>query len=280
MSGADMNADIEPGQRSWRLASSSKKGYSCVFNFEVVAHCGNGISWDRYFGIPLPWNERHNIPVFRGVLWRGQNIHEDTLIRLRDETAGSKNTTFMDEFNRLPTHQKRLALVAYSTDHPDLVDAKATHIMKNSFPEWMFKDNATNGLHKILPFHTIPRKKYFSQYQVHIVMGGFGAAFRTPILFGQGVAVILQSFPWEEWYIQYMEPFVHYIPLAGDLSNLTETLLWVRDNPQKVHKVAMNGQAFYKKYLSWDAMEEFYYELVFRLSLKAMEQQQNSSSLF
>ena len=104
-------------------------------------------------------------------------------------------------------------------------------------------------------------------------MGGAGAAFRTPILFQQGIAVILQGYPWEEWYIQYMEPFVHYIPLDEKLEkkNLTITLKWVKNNPKKVHEIAMNGQAFAKKYLSYDAMSEFYYELIFRLSLKAQE---------
>ena len=109
-------------------------------------------------------------------------------------------------------------------------------------------------------------------------MGGFGAAFRTPIIFRQGIAVILQEYPWEEWFIQYLKPYVHYIPLAQDLSNLTETLYWVRDNPEKVYEIAMNAQAFGKQYLTYDAMLEFYYELAFRLSLKSKEMGENRTT--
>ena len=98
-------------------------------------------------------------------------------------------------------------------------------------------------------------------------MGGIGAAFRTSRIIGQEIALVLQAFPYEEWFVRYMEPYLHYIPLDQDLSNLNETLHWIKNNPDKVREIAKNGKAFFDDYLSYDRMEQFYYELIFRLML-------------
>ena len=64
-----------------------------------------------------------------------------------------------------------------------------------------------------------------------------------------------------------MKPYVNFIPIKEDLSDLKEALEWVRDNPQKVLEIAKKGKEFYDECLSYDAMGEFYYELILRLML-------------
>eukprot|EP00532_Pseudo-nitzschia_australis_P018244 CAMPEP_0168310708 /NCGR_PEP_ID=MMETSP0142_2-20121227/66973_1 /TAXON_ID=44445 /ORGANISM="Pseudo-nitzschia australis, Strain 10249 10 AB" /LENGTH=392 /DNA_ID=CAMNT_0008263549 /DNA_START=1307 /DNA_END=2486 /DNA_ORIENTATION=- len=116
------------------------------------------------------------------------------------------------------------------------------------------------------PVQKIPPRVFNSRYQVMVVMGGIGAAFRTADHLSMESAVILQDYPYEEWFVAYMTPYVNYIPLAMDLSNLSEILHWVRDNPQKVREIAINGRLFFERYLSYEKIEEFLYELVYRLS--------------
>ena len=95
----------------------------------------------------------------------------------------------------------------------------------------------------------------------------FGAAFRTRRILGQQIAVMLQDFPYEEWYIHLMVPFVDYIPLRQNLTDLEDRLIWIRNNPEKVREISLNGKKFYDKYLTFEAMSDFYYELIFRLML-------------
>ena len=95
--------------------------------------------------------------------------------------------------------------------------------------------NATNGLHKLLPFDIIPPTDYYTKYQVAVVLGGIGAAFRFTLHLSMEMAVIYQDFAhWEEWFVPYMIPFVHYIPMPNDLSNLMETMEWIQDHPEQV----------------------------------------------
>jgi hypothetical protein len=160
---------------------------------------------------------------------------------------------------------RRNHLVYFSKQHPDLVDARLGS--SRSIEEKHWRQNATNGLHNLLPLDIVPEKEYYTEYQTHIIMGGIGAAYRTARVLRQGIAVMLQDFPYEEWFVHEMKPYVNFIPIKEDLSDLKETLEWVRDNPQKVLEIAKKGKEFYDEYLSYDAMGEFYYELILRLML-------------
>ena len=241
-------ADYDKGSAaSCRFSSSARGGRNSVFNFQDVRR------WSKYsiYPPPLRWTERNAIPIFRGKGWGN----------------GFKNFIASSEPNatdKSGRHQ-RYNLVYFSTLYPDLVDARLSSGKGRSRGEWA--QNATNGLHCFLPFDPIPERKYYTEYQVHVVLGGIGAAFRLARIMGQGIAVVLQDYLYEEWFTHLMIPFVHYIPLEQNLSNLNETLHWVRDNPSKVFEIAMNGKAFYEKYLSYERMAQFYHELLFRLML-------------
>ena len=236
-----------------------------------VAKCQNE---SKIYLAPLPWNEREAIPVFRGRLWYShkhvQKAQEDHKRHLRD---GMSVAAAGDAFFAIITggdgHHQRLQLVYFSKLHPELLNARLSpkKYGKNHMEDSLLRANATNGMHRLLPFDKMPAAEYYARYQTHVIMGGAGAAFRTARVLEQGSTVILQDYPWEEWFTSLMVPYVHYIPLRRNLSNLHDVLLWVRDHPSEVLTIARNGRRFYEEYLSYERMGEFYYELLFRLML-------------
>lgn len=249
-----------------------------VFNFQDVKS-----NWS--FPHSLPWNERYSIPVFRGSNWnliyatghegsRIIELEEELLNNVSNRTMSKQKAKdlFFEQVLKIEDNKKdrRLHLVYFSMLHPNLVNARLTSqrgLSQNSILASLWAQNASNGFDRVLPFDKIPQEEYYTEYQTHIVMGGVGAAFRTARIMKQGIAVILQDFPFEEWFTHLLVPYVHYIPLDQNLSNLNETLYWVRDNPSKVFDIANNGKLFYDMYLSKDQMADFYYELIFRLML-------------
>jgi len=248
ISTADYDKGLSKGSAMpCKFSSSARGGRNSVFNFQDIER------WSEYslYPPPLPWTRRNAIPIFRGKGWGNGFKHFIA--------SGEANAT--DERG----HHQRYHLVYFSSLHPDLVDARLSSGKGRTREKWA--QNATNGLHRLLPFDPIPERKYYAEYQVHVVLGGKGAAFRLARILGQGIAVVLQDYLYEEWFTHLMIPFVHYIPLAQDLSNLNETLHWVRGNPSKVFEIAMNGKAFHEKYLSYEKMAQFYHELMFRLML-------------
>jgi hypothetical protein len=194
--------------------------------------------------IDVPFQERHTTPIFRGTAWAtmyGRPRH--CLKQL--ETS-------------------RYKAVSFSADHPTLLDAKFSGIDRDA--KTCFQDNATYAFTKLLPVDRISTPDYFSKYQVALVLGGIGAAFRLSRHFMTSTAVILQDFGYQEWFTKYLHPFVHYIPLAEDLHNLNEALHWVQDHPGEVKSIGKNGRAFWEKYLTFAHNEDHIYELVYRLS--------------
>jgi len=129
-----------------------------------------------------------------------------------------------------------------------------------------FENNATNGLSKLLPVDSISNRDYFAYYQVALVLNGIGAAFRLTLHMMTRTAVILQDFEFEEWFTPSLKPHIHYIPLASDLSNLNETLQWVKDHPKEVKQIGENARAFYESYLTFSHNDDHIYEFVYRLS--------------
>ena len=53
----------------------------------------------------------------------------------------------------------------------------------------------------------------------------------------------------EAWY-QKLEPYVHYIPVKHDLSDLEEQLLWALANSSRLHTIARNGASLALRWLS------------------------------
>lgn len=53
----------------------------------------------------------------------------------------------------------------------------------------------------------------------------------------------------ETWMMEgLLEPFVHYLPLNDDMSNLPDLINWGKNNPNECMKIARNGQVFMSQF--------------------------------
>ena len=55
-----------------------------------------------------------------------------------------------------------------------------------------------------------------------------------------------------------MEPWVHYIPLEEDLSDLKDKINWARDNDEKVKEIVANGNALVAQWINPELMYCYY----------------------
>lgn len=233
------------------LANSSPFGEHAIINFLEIQRLQDKTSYPI-----LNWTQKCTTPIWRGSAWReGGRINKEQESTVLQQVL-SKST--------------RIQAVIFSKENPDLLDARISNSKNGVMSETsLWERNVTNGLDQLLPLHSIPSQEYYTQYQSALVLCGRGlaAAFRTPIHLSTATAVILQKCPYEEWYHPYMIPWKHYIPLDHELTNLSQTMVWIRQNPQKVYKIAMEGRQFYEQYLSFQRSYEHIYELVYRLAL-------------
>jgi ABC-type nitrate/sulfonate/bicarbonate transport system substrate-binding protein len=47
--------------------------------------------------------------------------------------------------------------------------------------------------------------------------------------------------PARDWFHQFIEPWVHYIPVATDLSDLEERWRWAETHPEQAQRIAAAG---------------------------------------
>jgi Glycosyl transferase family 90 len=253
------------------LANSSPNGTFAITNFLELQRMTDATSYPI-----LPWHERCSLPVWRGSAW------------MLSKSGIEYDTGYRDTYPVLTEALRdclRCRAVEFSNRHDDLLDAKFGdskngffHPSVKPFADW-WKQNSTNALERLLPIHYIPPAEYYSHFQVALVLCGLGAAFRTPIHLSTATAVVLQGCDNHEWYYPWFQPWVHYIPLQNDLSDLKETLTWIRSHPGEVHMIAQQGRQFYEKYLSFQRNYEHFYELSFRMALKKLGQDDTSPTV-
>ena len=89
----------------------------------------------------------------------------------------------------------------------------------------------------------------FLKYKIHFIIDGNSIAsshmwgFCTksiPFLISNGIC----------WFSPYIKPYVHYVPVEYDLSNLIEQVEWVKNNDDKAKIIAENAYQFAETFFS------------------------------
>ena len=65
------------------------------------------------------------------------------------------------------------------------------------------------------------------------------------ILYSDSVLIMVDTI-YEPLYAKSFVPWVHYVPIKADLSDLLSTIEWLKQNDDKAREIALNGKALYK----------------------------------
>ena len=69
--------------------------------------------------------------------------------------------------------------------------------------------------------------------------------------------ILLVETEWKIWYSDLLKPYVHYIPIKNDLSDIIDKIKWCRDNDEKCKEIAKNTKSFYNKYLEKESIFDY-----------------------
>lgn len=182
----------------------------------------------------IPWSEKSDKAVFYGALRKSSLFEtENGQLEWIDTTVQNWHTFGRGKLWKL------------QQDHPDLFDVG---IMRASSVE---------DLPDILNAMNWERKSYLTMEEqfrgykyVIYVEGTCGWADRLKNLLSAGMVVFLQSTPCHEFFQPLLKPWVHYIPIQNDLSDLVEKVKWARSNPEPSREIGLNAADFAKTHLS------------------------------
>jgi len=104
-----------------------------------------------------------------------------------------------------------------------------------------------------------------SNYKYIINIDGHVTAFRLSLELSFGSVILLVKSNYHIWYMNMLKPYVHYVPVESDLSDLIEKIRWCRSNDAKCQEIASNALQFYNKYLRKNGVLDYLQKLLFDL---------------
>jgi hypothetical protein len=182
----------------------------------------NGTGWNRLiqnindYYIEYPWNAKREI-----ALWRGASV--DGIYEL-------------DSWTKFP---RGYAVYLCQSVCPDLVDAGFTRYWKFTRKEDEMAMKKVMGLVAEIS----PVDQMYYKYLIDID----GVTCTYPSLQWKlltGSCVLKQVTSDIMWFYKELKPWVHYVPLKEDLSDLPERVMWVRIHDAEAREIGENGRKF------------------------------------
>jgi len=136
----------------------------------------------------------------------------------------------------LHAHPNRKVLYDIGKSSTKLCDIMASHDFRNIEKS---------------PFISMP--DLVKKYAVLIDIEGFGYSGRVKHLLHSHRPLILIDRPFKEYYYEYLKPWIHYIPVLNDCSDLIDKIRWALNNTEAATKIAENAYEFSQKYLTREA---------------------------
>jgi hypothetical protein len=96
-----------------------------------------------------------------------------------------------------------------------------------------------------------------STYKYILNLEGHVSAYRLSYELSSGSVVLLAASKWKMWYSDMIKPYIHYIPVSENLSDLISQVEWCKNNDEKCAKIAKNAQEFYDEYLGKKGILDF-----------------------
>jgi hypothetical protein len=89
-------------------------------------------------------------------------------------------------------------------------------------------------------------------YSILLDIEGYGYSGRLKFLLFSQRPLLVVDRPHKEFFFEFLKPWVHYIPVKRDLSNLIEIVLWTKNNYSEALKIAGAAAEFASKFCTRD----------------------------
>lgn len=197
----------------------------------------------------ISWDDKKPVAVFRGGS-TGCGVTPETNMRLKIALLSSKNPK--------------------GKNGQQLLDAGITNW--NLRPRKLIGEKYLETIEiENIPFNLVekltPEEQAKFKYIVNI--DGHVSAFRLSLELSMGCVILLVNSPYSMWYRKLLQPWVHYVPVKENLSDLLERVEWCQNNDSKCKEIATNALNFYKKYLQKDGALDYMQKILFDIKKKA-----------
>jgi hypothetical protein len=188
----------------------------------------------------VPWNRKREYAVFRGsATGIGYNAETNPRIRL------------CEQFQNHP--RCNVGITAWNTRYRKHTGDSVLHV-----PE------STLSLSKPMTLEEQASYKYIIHVEGHV------QAYRLSIELAMRSVVLLVESKYKLWYQHRLVPWVHYVPVQSDLSDLEERIEWCIAHDDECKQIAIQAREFYDQWLCKRACMEYLKDILCRLSYQCV----------
>lgn len=149
----------------------------------------------------------------------------------------------------------RVKLCELGESHPEMIDAKFTIFAQNGdkFPYLKHFEGSKVSFEEQM------------NYKYHILIDGNVSPYSNSgwKLFANSLLFKPHS-KWVQWYFGDLIPYVHYVPVESDLSDLMEKMRWALENDAEAKQIANNCRAFALAHLTLPDQLLYLYHAILR----------------
>ena len=153
----------------------------------------------------------------------------------------------------------RAAIWAKRIEHPELLNANFGNHAEMA-RTWGLSAAEAEARDEPNSISMLDQARQF-RYLVH-AEGQCGSADRLKQSLASPMLLLKQGSPCHEWFEPFFEPWVHYVPLDGNFSNLTAGVVWARTNNEKAKRMVANANARIQQVVSVAGLYEYSERLV------------------
>lgn len=115
------------------------------------------------------------------------------------------------------------------------------------------------------PYISLP--DLVKRYSILIDVEGYGYSGRLKYLLFSRRPLLIVERPHKEWFFEHLTPWVHYIPVQRDLSDLIVRVKWVKENYSRALNIAKSAAEFAKHNCTREAAFKQWDKIISNLSV-------------
>lgn len=219
-----------PTHDDWCRAVYQETGYTIDFQNRTYPRIN-----------PIQWHNKIAKVVFRGTT-TGAGTTPETNKRLR----------MWELVQNLPKHEADLFNVGFVK----------WNIRPRKNENSPYFDIIKRSNYPIVPFMSTQEQ---SAYKYILNVEGHVAAFRLGYEMSFGSIILLVESEWKVWFSHMIHPWIHYVPVKADMSDLVEMVMWCEANQDRCQTIVKNALDFYHKYLGTRGILDYLQQTLYNL---------------
>jgi len=208
---------------------------------------------------------KNEYPIFhskRTIYAMCSNVNDPTTVLIPDahfirEKAYQEKKDEIDQ-NRKPYHERK----SECTWRGNLNNGSIQNFMdpkgKTLNPRHTFQKLYEEGRFPKVEFEdkNTPIKDQI-QYKMILDIDGWSATWSATVwkMYSGSVLLKVKS-KWKQWFHHRLEPWVHYVPVANDYSDLNDKIEWCLHNEQACIDITENAKRFVVEHLNWEQVKK------------------------